>query len=87
MSDEKQDVHELMKRSPTYGELAVGLSFNPSGDVHVHACKRLFADLIDQMHHLRLTGADSEQVRLCSIAITEMQGAQMWGVKALTWRV
>jgi len=25
-------------------------------------------------------------VRLCSIAITEAQTAQMWAVKAVTWR-
>jgi len=27
-----------------------------------------------------------EMVRLCSIAITEAQTAQMWAVKAVTWR-
>ena len=27
-----------------------------------------------------------EQKRLCSITITELQGAQMWAVKAATWK-
>lgn len=73
-------------RELTFGERAVGLTFNPSGDGHVHHCKRLHAEAIDQMHRLRETSTDPEQKRLASIAITEMQGAQMWGVKALTWR-
>lgn len=73
----------------TYGQRAVGLSFNPSGDADVAACKQGFADLIDTMDELRRTAGaagNSEQARLASIAITEMQGAQMWAVKALTWR-
>lgn len=72
-------------RSLTYGEKAVGLTFNPSGDPAVNACKAGFAALIDQMHDLR-AGRVGEQVRLASVAITELQGAQMWAVKALTWK-
>lgn len=70
----------------TFGEAAVGLTFNPSGDIHVHHCKRLHALLIDQMHNLREGTKDPEQKRLASVAITELQTAQMWAVKALTWR-
>lgn len=69
----------------TYGQKAVGLSFNPSGDDAVARCKQIFADAIDQMSELRF-GATPEQARLASIAITEAQGAQMWAVKALTWK-
>jgi hypothetical protein len=38
------------------------------------------------MHSLRNTTESNEQKRLASVAITEMQGAQMWAVKALTWK-
>lgn len=69
----------------SYGEKAVGLQFNPSGDDHVTTVKRLFATVIDMCDQLRAT-ADSEQARLYSIAITEAQTAQMWAVKAMTWR-
>jgi hypothetical protein len=41
---------------------------------------------IDRMHSLRNTTESNEQKRLASVAITEMQGAQMWAVKALTWK-
>lgn len=71
----------------TFGQKAVGLRFNPSKDDAVDKCKQGFADLIDQMHEFRSRGdATTEQKRLASIAITEMQGSQMWGVKALTWK-
>ena len=70
----------------TFGQKAVGLSFNPSGDDAVAQCKQRFADAIDQMNDLR-SGAQSNEVnRMASVAITEMQTAQMWAVKALTWK-
>lgn len=73
----------------TYGEKAVGLSFNPSGDDAVANCKQIFAKAIDQMAELRreaIAAGDSEKIRLASVAITEAQSAQMWAVKALTWK-
>lgn len=71
----------------SYGEKAVGLDFNPSGDEQVAMCKARYAGIIDQMAELREKSEDPEQKRLASVAITEAQGAQMWAVKALTWRV
>ena len=70
----------------TYGEKAVGLTFNPSGDQDVYRVKALYADLINRLNELRENNDSPEQVRLASIAITEAQGAQMWAVKALTWQ-
>lgn len=70
----------------TYGQKAVGLSFNPSGDDAVAACKQEFATVVDRMHELRNTAQSSEVKRMASIAITEAQTAQMWAVKALTWK-
>lgn len=69
----------------TFGQRAVGLTFNPGGREDVTNCKTSLAALIDQMHELRTTSDDPEQKRLASVAITELQGAQMWAVKALTW--
>lgn len=70
----------------SYGQKAVGLRFNPSKEDSVDNCKQGFADLIDQMNELRMNSQSQEQKRLASVAITEMQGAQMWAVKALTWK-
>jgi hypothetical protein len=70
----------------TYGEKAVGYNFNPSGDEDVDKIKGLFAEIIDHCHIARNSGLSAEQSRLFSIAITEAQTAQMWAVKAITWR-
>ncbi len=75
----------------SFGQNAVGLTFNPSGDDNVSACKQEFATAIDRMHELRekhrgTTEAGNEIARMASVAITELQTAQMWAVKALTWR-
>lgn len=71
----------------TFGQKAVGITFNPGGNPEVDRCKQMFANCIDQIHALRSKAdATQEQKRLASIAITELQGAQMWAVKALTWK-
>jgi hypothetical protein len=70
----------------TYGQKAVGLSFNPSGDDEVAHCKQMFADVIDQMAALRESDPRPEVKRMASVAITEAQTAQMWAVKAITWK-
>lgn len=71
----------------TFGEKAVGLTFNPSADPVVDELKRGYAKIIDLCHMKRgqlMAGSDAH--RLWSIAITEAQGAQMWAIKAQTWR-
>ncbi len=73
----------------SFGQKAVGLTFNPSngteiGD-HVQTIKQQCADVIDTLNNLRNNTEDGEQKRMYSVAITELQTAQMWGVKAVTW--
>ena len=70
----------------TFGQKAVGLSFNPSNDGIIDVIKQRFADLIDEMNNLRNETLSVEVKRLCSVAITEMQTSQMWAVKAITWK-
>jgi hypothetical protein len=70
----------------TFGKKAVGLSFNPSNDDNVAKCKEEFASCIDRMNDLRTATESQEVRRMASIAITEAQTAQMWAVKALTWK-
>jgi len=71
----------------TFGEKMVGLSFNPSGDDAVAQCKTAFAKQIDGMDDLRKRpGASFDQVNIAHEAILKMMDAQMWAVKALTWK-
>jgi hypothetical protein len=86
MSDEPQ-------RQLTFGEKAVGLTFNPSNDAHVQKIKEQFAAAIDTLSQLRGDGQSGERTpesaevaRMLSVAIAEAQTAQMWAVKAVTWK-
>lgn len=70
----------------TYGEKAVGLTFNPSGDAKVQEVKELYAKIINLCDEMRTGMSHGENARLFAIAITEAQTAQMWAVKAITWK-
>lgn len=81
--DEPTGVRDL-----TFGEKAVGLTFNPSQDPVVDDIKQSYAHIIDVLNNIR-TGPDvisGERARLLSVAITEAQGAQMWAVKGITFK-
>jgi len=76
----------MEEKQLTFGQKAVGINFNPSGDDAVGQCKQNFADSIDQLNELSNCTKNVEVQRLCSVAITEIQTAQMWAIKALTWK-
>lgn len=89
LTEEDGKINEEMKapkqRNLTFGERAVGLSFNPSQKPEVKAVKEQYAATIDMLHDLRSKTEDKEVARMFSVAITETQTAQMWAVKAVTW--
>ena len=71
-------------RTMTFGEISVGLTFNPSGNEQVQKLKELYAQIIDILNDDRADNRN-ERARLASVAITEAQTAQMWAVKAITF--
>ena len=73
-------------RELTFGEKAVGLTFNPSSLPDVDLAKRTFAASIDQANELQEKATSQEQWAMCEQAIRRAQEAQMWLVKAITWR-
>lgn len=73
-------------REMTFGEKAVGLTFNPSNDETVDKVKRLYAEIIDICNNARTEAGQGEKGRLLSVAITEAQTAQMWAVKGITYK-
>ena len=82
-----QSSEPLPQQPPlTYGQKAVGITFNSGGDPEVNRCKQMFANCIDQMAALRDRTTSQEVKRMCSVAITEAQTSQMWAVKAITWK-
>ncbi|MBP9780151.1 hypothetical protein KBD33_06065 [Candidatus Gracilibacteria bacterium] len=82
----ESDPSTLPPPVPSFGQKAVGYSFNPGGSNEVSKFKEIMAIAIDEMNDLRNTTKSQEVKRLCSVTITELQGAQMWGVKAITWQ-
>ena len=73
-------------RELTFGEKAVGVTFNPGQNPEVNATKRLYAGIIDNLNDLRANSESPEKKRMYSVAITELQSSQMWAVKAITWQ-
>jgi hypothetical protein len=82
MQTEEQDAPKQL----TFGEKAVGLTFNPGGHPAVNDIKRLSAQYIDYLDQHRAASQNPEVKRQLSIAITEAQTSQMWAVKAITWQ-
>lgn len=77
-----QEYQELVE---SYGGRAVGLTFNPSKLLAVQVIKTDCAELINEINQTRDDSNDPEIRRMTSLAITHLQEAQMWAVKALTW--
>jgi hypothetical protein len=69
----------------SFGQKAVGKTFNPSGQNTVDILKQQCADFIDSCNNLRNSSDNADVKRMLSVAITECQTAQMWAVKAVTW--
>lgn len=69
----------------SFGQKAVGLTFNPSNSVPVQQLKEQAAAFIDTCNDYRNATSDPEVKRMLSVAITEAQTAQMWAVKAVTF--
>lgn len=79
-------------RSLSFGELAVGLSFNPSGDPQVTDVKQACAKMINSLHDLkRPEGLSEWQTELYEAlqrqALDHLVSAQMAAVKLLTFKV
>lgn len=82
-------------RELTFGEKAVGLTFNPSGDETVNKAKKLSAELIDMVEQkiefLEATKPEGSRLSwttnvLRTAAFNAIIAAQMAVVKFLTWK-
>lgn len=76
----------MESRELTFGEKAVGLTFNPGKNEQVDMIKRVCATSIDYLNDLRNSSENGDVKRMLSVAITEIQTGQMWAVKAVTWQ-
>jgi RPA family protein len=77
----------MTEKEMTFGEKAVGLTFNPDGDILVDVVKEQYAQIIDALNGFRNKPHQTpEVIRMLSVAITEAETSQMWAVKAITWK-
>lgn len=70
----------------TFGQKAVGINFNPSGNPKVDKIKKLYAEIIDTLVDEN-GGYDTDNSlagRCAGRAVNDAIGSQMWAVKALT---
>jgi hypothetical protein len=86
-------MEENQRGELTFGEKAVGLTFNPSGDEKVNEAKRLMADALDLLQQVELEKIDYGKVMQSwegnvfrTNAFNKIVDAQMALVKYITWR-
>ena len=70
-------------RPMTIGEARCHINFNPSSDDKIGKFKRMMADAIDYCANEMVDTEDTEAKRCFSIAMTELETAQMYAVKGI----
>jgi hypothetical protein len=80
-------------REMTFGEKAVGLTFNTSGDEKVNKAKQLMADALDLLQQVELEKSDYGKIKLAwesnvfrTNAFTKIIDAKMALVQYITWK-
>jgi len=68
----------------TLGQKRVRAAFNPSNDSIVDLIKEKAADLIDLCDSHMAGSTSGEERRLWALAMTHIEDAAMWAVKAAT---
>jgi hypothetical protein len=72
----------------TLGEYRVGINFNPSANDEVTKIKNMAAALIDAVDSIEDSSTNpiwgNEKKRLKALAMTHIEDAAMWAVKAVT---
>jgi hypothetical protein len=74
---------ENVEREMTLGEKRCHIGFNPSADDKIGTFKRMMADAIDYMNNESNATTDTEAKRCFALAMTELETAQMYGVKGI----
>ena len=76
-------MEEVTKKPMTLGEQRCHIDFNPSADDKIGTFKRMMADAIDYCNNELMATEDGEAKRCFSIAMTDLESAQMFGVKGI----
>jgi len=80
-------MEDMTTRPMTFGEMLVGVDFNPSGDPKVNRVKQLCAELADIVQdNLTSKGHSQLSVGIHQNAFSEILNGQMNIVKAITFK-
>jgi hypothetical protein len=74
---------EEPQREMTLGEKRCHIDFNPSSDDKIGTFKRMMADAIDYLNSESQATEDGEAKRVFALAMTDLESAQMFGVKGI----
>lgn len=74
---------QRQERQLTLGEQRCHIDFNPSSDDKIGQFKRMMADAIDYCQTELAESSNPEAKRCFSIAMTELETAQMYAVKGI----
>lgn len=74
-----------VERKLTFGQKAMGVSFNPSKDPLIDVIKQGYADLADLIDQESAKNPSGEAKALYTLGLRELQKSQMLTVKAATW--
>lgn len=72
----------------TFGQKAMGVSFNPSKNPEIDRIKQKYAEIADILNDFRNDknpSLSAENKRQASVAITELQTSKMWAIGAITY--
>lgn len=72
--------------SKLLGQKLVGINFNPSSLSTVDEAKQKAAELIDLIHANMIDSISEESQLIHNEALRRIVDAQMWAVKAITWK-
>lgn len=88
----ENQVETQAQRELTFGEKAVGLTFNPSGDEKVNKAKQLMAEALDLLKESEMEKTDNGKAMQSweanvfrTNAFNKIVDAQMALVKYITW--
>lgn len=74
---------EQTNKELTLGEKRCHIDFNPSSNDKIGTFKRMMADAIDYLNNEMQVTEDGEAKRVFALAMTDLESAQMFGVKGI----
>jgi len=70
----------------TEGQKLCGVDFNPTQDPLIAKVKQSYADIADILVEEAYNAITAGQANMLNDALSHLMTAQMWSIKAITWK-